>query len=163
MKRSLFENSARVPLIIVAPAAKGRGKPCPRTVEFVDLYPTLAEMTGLSAPKNLAGKSLSPLLNDPAAKWDKPAFTQVWRGTFSGHSVRTEQFRYTEWDNGNEGLELYDYTKDPEEKRNLAKDTAYSTKLSELQSLLRRNWPTEYRPPAEEKKKTGKKKKGATE
>ena len=56
MKQSLFEESARVPLIIVAPGAKGNGKACPRTVEFVDLYPTLADLAGLTPPPNLAGR-----------------------------------------------------------------------------------------------------------
>jgi iduronate 2-sulfatase len=152
MKRSLFENSARVPMMIVAPGMKEHGKACSRTVELLDLYPTLAEIADLPAPKNLAGKSLKPLLENPLAKWDKPAFSQVWRGNFSGHSVRTEQFRYNEWANGKEGTELYDYATDPEEKRNLVSDAKYAKTVSELRELVHRNWSNEYRPSTEEKK-----------
>ena len=153
MKRSLFENSARVPLVIVSPKMKQAGKSSPRTVEFVDLYPTLADLAGLEAPANLAGKSLKPLLNDPKAAWDKPAFTQVWRDGFSGHSVRTERYRYTEWDNGKKGTELYDYTTDPGEERNLVNDPKHSAVIAELRSAVRKNWANEYRPKPEDTKK----------
>src|SRR5688572_22746572 len=84
-KQSLFEESARVPLVVYDPRAKGNGKACGRTVELVDLYPTLADLCGLTPPGGLHGASLKPLLDDPAGKWDRPAFTQVWRGTYPGH------------------------------------------------------------------------------
>src|SRR5262249_34449100 len=100
MKDSLFEESARVPLIVAGPAQKSKGKASPRTVELTDLYPTLADLAGLTPPKELQGTSLRPLLDDPAAGWRRPAFTQVWRGTYPGHSVRTERWRYIEWENG---------------------------------------------------------------
>ena len=148
MKQSLFEESARVPMVIVAPGAKGNGRPCGRTVEFVDLYPTLADLAGLTPPKNLAGASLKPLLENPAANWTKPAFTQVWRGGFPGHSVRTERWRYTEWDNGKQGAELYDHDADPREFQNLADDPKHADTVKELKALIAKNWTTPYVPPA---------------
>jgi len=149
MKQSVFENSARVPLIIAAPASKARNVTCQRTVELLDLYPTLADLCGLPAPAGLDGRSLRPLLDDPAAPWDKPAFTQVWRGTFPGHSVRTERYRYIEWDHGQRGAQLYDYDTDPDEKRNLAADPAHAITLAELRGLVRAHWAKEYRPSAD--------------
>ena len=74
MKQSLFENSARVPLIIAAPTQKAKGRGCGRTVELLDIYPTLADLCGLTPPANLAGRSLKPLLDDPQAAWNKPGF-----------------------------------------------------------------------------------------
>jgi uncharacterized sulfatase len=159
MKQSLFENSARVPMIIVAPGAKGNGRPSARTVEFVDLYPTLADLCGLTPPAKLAGRSLKPLLENPAAAWDKPAFTQVWRGTFAGHSVRTERYRYTEWDDGKQGVQLYDYETDPNEYRNLASDPAHAKTVAELKALIAKNWADEYKPAAGDRKKNAKKSK----
>ncbi len=97
MKQSNFENSARVPLILSVPGQKTRGGHSPRTVELLDIYPTLAEVCGLRPPLGIAGKSLTPLLDDPGAPWDKPAFTQVWRASYGGYSVRTERWRYTMW------------------------------------------------------------------
>ena len=152
MKQSLFENSARVPFIIVAPGLKGNGQSCPRTVEFVDIYPTLADLAGLDAPKNLHGVSLKPLLEEPKAKWDRPAFTQVWRGNFSGHSVRTERYRYTEWDGGTKGTELYDYETDPQELTNLAGDEKHRAVIKELKAFLAKNWATEFKPMGKGKK-----------
>src|SRR5947209_7925928 len=141
MKQSLFEEAAHVPLVIIAPGARGNGKVCPRTVEFVDLYPTLADLTGLTPPKNLEGKSLKPLLDDPQAAWDRPAFTQVQRGGFPGYSVRTERWRYTEWDDGKQGVQLYDHAVDPHELTNLAKDAKYAKAVEEMKALVKKNWP----------------------
>jgi uncharacterized sulfatase len=155
-KMSLFENSARVPLIIYDPRSKGNGTVCARTVELVDLHKTLAELAGLSPPRGddskvpaVEGISLKPLLDDPKAVWDHPALTQVTRGAppvvgqppaknpgFMGYSVRTERYRYTEWDNGKKGKQLYDYEQDPVELKNLADDPAYADMVKKLKALL---------------------------
>ncbi len=156
MKQSLFEESARVPLVIIAPGAKGNGQPCARTVEFVDLYPTLAELSGLTPPKNLAGASLKPLLDNPKAAWTKPAFTQVWRGGFAGHSVRTERWRYTEWDDGKQGVELYDHEPDPKEFKNLAEEPKHAETVKELKALVAKNWAEPFRPATKAGKKVAK-------
>lgn len=155
-KMSLFEESARVPLLIHAPGIKGKGKSSARTVELVDLYPTLADLCGLPAPNYLAGKSLRPLLNNPKADWDKPAFTQVQRGTngVSGYSVRTERWRHTEWDGGRKGAQLYDHKNDPHERRNVASDPKNESVVAELKKLLLKNWPNQTTPPAASAKPT---------
>ncbi|MEW6305257.1 MAG: sulfatase [Verrucomicrobiota bacterium] len=158
MKQSVFEESARAPLIIAAPGQKAKGKGSSRTVEFVDIYPTLADLAGLTPPKNLAGKSLRPLLDNPSAPWTKPAHTQVWRGAYPGYSVRTERYRYTEWDGGKQGVELYDYDKDPLERKNVANDPQYAAARAEMQALLKKNWPPGVWSPAPGVEK-GKKKK----
>lgn len=142
MKQSLFERSARSPLIIAGPGVSTRGGASPRVVEYLDLYPTLAELTGLQPPSNLEGRSLAPLVKKPDAQWDHPAFTQVRRGAapkfFMGYSVRTERWRYTEWDGGTQGAELYDEKNDPAELENLAEDPAHKAVVSELKRLLQR-------------------------
>ena len=140
-KMSLFEESARVPLIVSAPSKKGNGKASPRTVELVDLYPTLAELCGLKPPPELEGTSLRALLDSPQHAWDEPAFTQVTRGTgaerFMGKSVRTERWRYTEWDEGRKGAELYDHNRDPHEFKNLADDPKHAETVTQLKQRLR--------------------------
>ena len=139
MKQSLFERSARSPLIIAGPGVSTRGSSS-RIVEYLDLYPTVAELAGLKPPGNLEGRSLVPLMKNPSAQWDRPAFTQVRRGAagkfFMGYSVRTEKWRYTEWDGGAQGTELYDESKDPGELHNLAEDPAQKDVISELKRLL---------------------------
>ena len=143
MKMSLFEQSARVPLIVADPRQKVKGQSSPRTVELIDLYPTLADLAGVTPPKDLPGKSLRPLLNDPKANWDRPAFTQVWRGGYPGLSVRTERWRYSEWDGGKKGVELYDHDADPQEYYNLATQTQHAATVTEMKKLLRANWPVD--------------------
>ena len=139
-KQSLFEESARVPLLVAVPGAKASGKASPRIVETVDLYPTIIDYAGLPAPHRLAGVSLRPLLDKPSANWDRPAYTQVRRGNtnhfFFGRSVRTERWRYTEWDDGRKGAELYDEKKDPGEHRNLASEPMHAATVEEMKRLL---------------------------
>jgi iduronate 2-sulfatase len=140
-KQSCFEEAARVPLIISLPGQKTAGQASSRVVEFVDLYPTLAELTGLAPPENLEGASLRPLLENPAAQWNRPAFTQVQRESYPGHSVRTERWRYTEWDFGTKGTELYDHDQDPQELHNLAGDAKYADVVTTMKKLLKQVHP----------------------
>jgi len=137
-KQSLFEESARVPLIVAAPGAKGNGKASTRVVELLDLYPTLAGLCGLQTPPWLAGADLTPLLNKPKTNCSRPAYTQVFRPApkIMGRSVRTERWRYTEWNNGEEGAELYDHKKDPFEYNNLAANPDFVKVTAEMRRLL---------------------------
>jgi iduronate 2-sulfatase len=140
MKQSCFEDSARVPLIMAGPDIKA-GTPSPRVVELIDVYPTLTDLAGVTAPAKLPGASLRPLLAKPDAAWNRPAFTQVERGGFPGRSVRTARWRYTEWEEGREGIELYDHESDPGETKNLAGNPAHAKTIAELKPLVQKNWP----------------------
>ncbi len=139
-KRVLFEQSLRVPLIIRAPNLPGNGRPSQRVVELVDLYPTLADLAGLPVPENLDGKSLRPLLENPTAAWQDRAYSQVGRGDLVGRSVRTPRWRYTEWDHGKAGAELYDYDSDPEELNNLATNSNFQDQRNRLSETLRQHF-----------------------
>lgn len=140
MKQSLFEHVAQTPLIISVPGIT-QGIPSSGIVEFVDIYPTLADLCGLEAPKDLHGKSLVPLLKNPNTKWDYPAFTQVLRNRnnkrVDGRSIRVDRYRYSEWNEGEEGVELYDYETDPLEFNNLALKPEYKALVEKLSKQLR--------------------------
>ena len=113
-------------------------------VELLDLYPTLCDLAGLPAPAGLEGRSLRPLLADPKARLHEGAFTQARRGPKAEHwgrSVRTERWRCTEWDEGRNGLELYDHANDPGEFTNLAGDPRHAATLQELRALLAARLP----------------------
>ena len=139
-KRCLFEESARSPLIIYAPGQKGNGRPSQQIVEFVDLYPTVAGLCGLEPPENLSGKNLHPLLENPDLIWRGTAFTQVLRPGDSqpvmGRSVRTDRWRYTEWNEGAAGRELYHHLEDPFEFANLADHPIYQDTILMLKALF---------------------------
>jgi iduronate 2-sulfatase len=139
-KRSLFDESARAPLIIAWPEGRAHGIPCRRVVEFVDIYPTVADLAGLKPAPNLAGRSLRPLLDQPDAPWMETAFTQILRpGTqepVMGCALTTARWRYIEWDEGRAGRELYDHTVDASEIHNRATDPANRAVVEELRGLL---------------------------
>jgi arylsulfatase A-like enzyme len=149
-----------VPLVIAAPGSKAAGKSVAGPVELIDVYPTLAELCGLELPKGegrsvggtqLQGKSLAPQLADASAATKGFALSQVRRGgggggkkkkaaaaaAFPGYSLRTPRWRYTEWDSGSKGVELYDHESDPHEFTNLAQDPKHAGTVKELAATLR--------------------------
>ena len=173
-KRTLFEESARSPLIIFAPdpvltkvppvlrqssengvtirrsvagrSQSGNGTACDKIVEFVDIMPTIAQLAGLQVPPTASGRSLVPLLRDPKQTWNYPAFTQVLRPGVSdaepdrqvmGRSIRTNRWRYTEWNEGEDGVELYDHWHDPGELTNLAAQSNLKALASGLRQQFR--------------------------
>ena len=141
-KGKLWDPAIRTPLIVVAPGAKGNGKPCDRVVELIDVFDTLLDLTGMPPPKAFTpdGVSLAPLLDDPAAPWDRPALTVVAarrqkNEQVIARSVETQQFHFVDW--GSFGLvQLFDLSADPGEYHNLAPDPNYAEVLARHRRLL---------------------------
>jgi arylsulfatase A-like enzyme len=131
-KMSLFEQSARVPLIIAMPGAKANGQVARGLVELVDLYPTLASLAGLNTTGTLDGVSLAPMLNDAAANVKDAAFTQVR----DGYAIRTDRWRYIEWAAGAQGRQLYDMERDPAETTNVADDPQHAATVNDLRARV---------------------------
>ena len=111
----------------------------------MDIYPTLTELAGIKPPAELEGRSLHPLLENPLAKWDGSAITQVLRPAddrlsepVMGRSIRTQRWRYSDWGEGEHGVELYDHHADPMEFNNLAVNPDASTRavMHDLRSEL---------------------------
>ncbi len=143
-KTTLFENAARVPLIIAGPGVTAAGESTQCLAEMVDFYPTLAELCGLPAPDALTGVSLVPTLQDPKAEPRTDALTQFEEG----YSLRTPRYRYTEWGaDGSGGAELYDHNVDPQEMTNLANDPAIADTRAQLSQQLHSRISDAQRPP----------------
>jgi arylsulfatase A-like enzyme len=137
-KQHLFEESTRVPFIFSVPWMKEtHGKATDHITELVDVYPTVAELSGLTPQDFLQGQSLMSLLNDPSTQnWNKPmAFTISRSG---GESIRTKNWRYTQWGFGKKGQELFDRKIDPGEFTNLAKNPEYAKRLADMKQQLER-------------------------
>ena len=163
-KTTLFENSARTPLLIAAPGfERTRGKATGAVTELLDLYPTLAELTGLQAPSYLAGASLRPQLADVGSPGKSAALTtfrtvdrmhtsgERHRPAAMAHTIRTERWRYTEWgERGSQGAELYDHRSDPGEYDNLANDAEHLDTVELLAELLARRIAESRRGPEEQ-------------
>jgi arylsulfatase A-like enzyme len=147
-KWSPYEWDSRSPLILRGPGVPS-GSETNALVEFVDIYPTVAELAGLASPVGLEGISLEPLLHDPERPWKSAVFTQVLRlrpeGNLMAVSMRTERFRLTRWTPEHDraavtSLELYDRSTDPDEARNLAGDPAYAKIMEALLQQLEAGW-----------------------
>ena len=166
-KDTLFDESTHTPLIIAAPGVGGTGTSCPHPTELVDLFPTLADLCKLEPPAHLDGVSLKTSLENPRGTAPRTGaisvvqrhlqgnkgkgFCPVWMTLEKntgvprrvlGRSVRSENWRYTEWDGGQLGIELYDVSNDPRELNNLASYGRYAEIQNRLHSLLRELDPT---------------------
>lgn len=130
-KFALWEETTRVTFVVNAPGVTKPGTRCERTVNLLDLYPTLTELCGLPKKDGLDAVSMVPLLKDPGAAWDRPAVTTHGR---NNHAVRTERWRYIRYADG--GEELYDHDADPLEWKNLASDPKFAGVKKELMAQL---------------------------
>jgi len=130
-KFSLWEEATHNVLMFVAPGVTKPGGRCNAPVNLLDIYPTLVDLCRLEPNKALEGVSLSPLLRNPQAKWDRPTLTTHGR---NNHSIRSERWRYIRYRDGTE--ELYDRQNDELEWTNLAKDPKHADVKKELASWL---------------------------
>lgn len=140
-KMTNFEIATRVPMIIAAPGIDaGRTQ---EIVELVDLYPTICELTGVTAPGHLEGESLVRSLKEPGLKTGSVALSQYSRfgGKFTGRAIRSDRYRYVLWEESRTGQvihrELYDHDMDPRETRNVSSELPYQTPMADLEHRLR--------------------------
>lgn len=134
-KVTLFERGCRVPFIMAGAGVRS-GQISTTLIEAVDLYPTLIDRCGVKPPQKLAGESFLPILKNPDASGKGHAFTMVTRGSLVGRSVRTDRWRFTEWDSGRSGIELYDEASDPQETHDLSKQPENAKTIKTLRLLL---------------------------
>lgn len=151
-KKTLWNQADRIPFMIRLPDKKS--VKCNQPVGLIDIFPTLVEYCHLKPPAHsLDGESLVPILKNPDAKLNRPAFT-TWGPQYS--SVLSERYRYIRYPDGSE--ELYDHKTDPYEWNNLADDP----KMKPVMEKLSKNIPKHFKksiPPGHFKKKEHKRKK----
>lgn len=133
-KFALWDEATRAPYIWVVPGLTKPGGVCNRTVDYMQIYPTLCDVAGLPKPKHVEGESIRKLLADPSAAWDKPAVT-TW--LYKNHAVRTEDWRYIRYADG--GEELYHNSVDPLEWTNLATKPEYAGQKAAMAKWLPAN------------------------
>ncbi len=144
-KHSNVENDANAPLLLSVPGMKTAGQQSKALVEFVDIYPTLAELAGLPLPAHLEGISFKPVLEAPARAWKSAAFSQYPRRRLMGYSMRTDRYRFTVWVERNDhskvdATELYDHQTDPQENVNIANLPANAELVRRLMAQWQRGW-----------------------
>jgi len=138
-KHTTYEFSLRSPLVVRAPGlTPAEGAVARNVVESVDIYPTLADVSGLPVPETVDGESLRPHLTDPTRRdgEEETAFGYWRRGDWWGKTIRTDRYRLTRWTNEEKErtqIELYDHWVDPHETENVAE-----ARSSVVQRLLER-------------------------
>jgi len=132
-KFALWEEATRVPFIMVAPGIIKANSVCERTVNLMDIYPTLISLCDLPKKEGLEAIDITPLLKNSKLQWDHPSVTTYGQGN---HSVRTERWRYIQYKDKTE--ELYDHDTDPHEWKNLASDPKYADTIKMLSKWLPR-------------------------
>ncbi|MCD6338395.1 MAG: sulfatase [Verrucomicrobia bacterium] len=156
-KHSNVENDTHAPLIVCAPGMKAAGQHTDALVEFVDIYPTLAELAGLPLPNGLEGRSFKPLLDNPSQPWKKAAFSQYPRSfkgrRLMGYSMRTDRYRFTRWVRRDdptkvEAVELYDHQTDPQGNVNIANHPTNRRLVEELTRQMLESLPISPTSPA---------------
>ena len=134
-KFTLWEESCRNPMMIVAPGITKPGTRVSTAVSLIDIYPTLIELCGLETKEELEGQSLLPPIENPNVEWERPALTTSGRsGSPLSHALRTERWCYIRYSDG--GEELYDHSIDENEWYNLANDPNYAQAKRELARWL---------------------------
>jgi arylsulfatase A-like enzyme len=148
-KHTNYEKATRAALVMHVPGQRATGTRTEALVEFVDIYPTLADVCGLPMPAGVEGHSFAPLLDDAKKAWKRVAFSQYPRGgrdtgPLMGYAVCDGRYRYVEWRkrNTNEVVarELYDHQSDPNEDQNVAADPARKMVVEELSGRLAAGW-----------------------
>ncbi|ELU17681.1 hypothetical protein CAPTEDRAFT_166110 [Capitella teleta] len=165
-KSSNFELATHAPMMVSVPGMTDHGVVTEALTEFVDLFPSLVELTGLPAiplcqqnSSNVLvcheGCSFVPLITDPKRNWKRAVYSQYPRMYISGdvimgYAMRTQEHRYTEWLTYDAGTytptanihsrELYDHVIDPDENVNRVNYPEYASIVKELHSVLHAGW-----------------------
>jgi len=128
-KQTLWERTARVPMIIVQPKNQKKSNVhlIRNPVNLLDVYPTLVAMCNLPKNDRLEGENLLPLIKNPTQQWKNISITSMGR---SSQAIRSTKWRYIRYFDGSE--ELYDMKKDPHEFTNLASKRKYIKIKQEL-------------------------------
>jgi choline sulfatase len=132
-KQNLYDHSIRVPLVIIAPGLdKGAQKDI--NCYLYDIYPTLCEMTGIKPAPSVTGKSLVPVLNNNKKHRDHIflAYSSIQR------ALVKDGWKYIIYNvDGCITEQLFDLRNDPWEMKDLAKDSAYTSKISTYKQILK--------------------------
>jgi len=136
-KKTNYEGSTRVPLIMKAPSLSRGGVETNYLLELIDLYPTLCDLADIPVPSSLPGTSFAEALQKPDLPGKQAAYSQFFRQGFRGNSVRTNRYRYTAWTGKDTThYELYDYLRNPEETYNKIDEPSYQGQITILSDLL---------------------------
>jgi arylsulfatase A-like enzyme len=131
-KQSVYEHSMRCPLILVGPGIPG-GRVISSFTYLFDLFPTLAELAGVTAPSGLAGSSLKPLWSGEKASIRESVFLPF---TDTMRAIRDERWKLIVYPQIAH-RQLFDLKRDPFERHNLAQEPGHQPQIERLLTLMK--------------------------
>lgn len=140
-KRTAYEESMRVPLLLQCPELFKGGTVLTPTVANIDIAPTLLEAAGLVAPAHLDGKSFLPLARGESMPWrDYLLYEYYWERNYpmtpTIHALRGDRYKYIRYTGLWDTDELYDLSVDPREMKNLIREPAHAALVQTLNRRL---------------------------
>jgi N-acetylglucosamine-6-sulfatase len=140
-KRSAYEESMRIPMIVHCPELIPAGTVAQQMVANIDVAPTVLAAAGLQHPPSMDGRSFLPLVQGRATPWrNKLLYEYYWEWNFpmtpTIHAIRSDRYKYIRpyglWDTE----ELYDLQTDPHEIANLIRDAQYQAVAKEMKEQM---------------------------
>lgn len=140
-KRTAYEESMRVPLVMQLPDVIRAGSKIDEVVANIDLAPTFLDLAGLKAPADMDGKSYLPILRGQKIAWrDNLLYEYYWEYAFpqtpTMHALRTDRFKYINYYGIWDINELYDLKADPLEMRNLVFEPEHRATVNKMREQL---------------------------
>jgi len=148
-KHTNLEWATHSPLMMRVPGQSNAGVGTDGLVEFVDVYPSLAEACGLPIPVHCEGTSFIPLMRSPGRSWKSAAFSQYRKKingvSCLGKTMRTDHFRYTEWREWNNrdrlvATELYDHRYNHDENENVVDRPEFASVVADMAARMKAGW-----------------------
>jgi N-acetylglucosamine-6-sulfatase len=140
-KRTAYETSVRIPLLLWWPGKFREAKVVDKKVANIDIAPTFLDIAGFPVPENMDGRSFKPMIEGEEIKWrDELLYEYYWERNYpytpTIHAIISERYKFIRYQGIWDLDEFYDLQTDPKETTNLVNDTGHQMLIVEYRKKL---------------------------